>query len=72
MEYFDDLISDPSLAPHSHWHAVQKWLVDGEIRKQLWDEPWTADEWSENEVRVTRNLIDNTCLIILLGSTTQE
>jgi hypothetical protein len=50
MEYFNDLISDPSLAPHLHWHAVQKWLVDGEIWKQLWDEPWTVDEWSENEV----------------------
>jgi hypothetical protein len=51
LGYLERLVADPSLAPHSHWNAVQKWLVEEDgTRHQVFNEPWTAGEWGTVQV----------------------
>jgi hypothetical protein len=49
VEYFEDLITDPSLMPYSDFHSARKYLVNGTTHKRLVDEPFTANEWWDIE-----------------------
>jgi hypothetical protein len=50
MDLFEELVTDPSLMQHSHFHATRKFVVVNGKATRMRDEPWTADEWWDIEV----------------------
>lgn len=44
------LVKDPSLAPFLQWHPMRKYREQGGQRQQFVDEPWSAEDWWEDQV----------------------
>jgi hypothetical protein len=51
IKHAEELLQDPLLAQHSHFHAEEKYLHCGEQVKRFYDEPWSGQEWWKAEVR---------------------
>lgn len=49
VKWFSDIVTDQSLAPHSNWYPVQKYLHQNRKLTRLIDEPNTADKWWKNQ-----------------------
>jgi hypothetical protein len=52
MAFLEELVTDPDLMKHSHFHAEQKFLCENGNEERLRDEPWTGDEWHNIEVSI--------------------
>jgi hypothetical protein len=56
VDFFDSLVTDPSLMTFSHFHAVRKWMINHGRRTRLFDEPWTGDDWWKIEVHINQSI----------------
>jgi hypothetical protein len=50
MKHAEELVSDPTLSKHSHFHAEEKFVHRDHRVDQVRDEPWTGKEWYDFEV----------------------
>jgi hypothetical protein len=50
MDYFEEVLSDPALAPDSTLHSTIKTLHRGSHSTRMYDEPHTGTAWPEVEV----------------------
>jgi hypothetical protein len=50
MSHAEELLQDPTLSQHSHFHAEEKYLHRGHRVMRFYDEPWSGREWWDAEV----------------------
>lgn len=49
-DWVSAIVKDPVLFPHFQWHPIRKYHIFGEREVQYIDEPWSGQEWWEDQV----------------------
>ncbi|KAF8593737.1 hypothetical protein BDV93DRAFT_516331 [Ceratobasidium sp. AG-I] len=65
MGWLLELLDNPELQPHFHFHAQRKFRAERNEWIRFVDEPWTADDWREMQKKLP---IDGLPLAIILYS----